>query len=320
MYTISFLQAGNGDCIHILGDGHHVIVDSGEHCDELKAVVQSIMKADEAIDLLVISHYDSDHIKGICNVLKTLTQQERKKLIKKVWFNATKVGFHGNVKDWSATDAIELGGLLLEDDIPWVSELKAGMKESIAPKLELEIIDGGEIYTSELTGKQLSDVKSDWNKSFAELEPFINDKALDSSKTNGQSSIIVAHVNEHDILLPGDAIPAKLDAALDQYRKDAVVHFDLVKLPHHGSYKNITQAILNKIECSDYMITTDGTGFFHPNKKAILKVVKWGKTDGDHQIRFHLNYYEDLLPKLGISDEEKSTYRFDCDGQRTFEF
>ena len=318
--TINFLQAGNGDCIHICGDGHHVIVDSGKQCAELKNVIREIMEVDETIDLLVISHYDSDHIKEICNILQKLTTEERKKLIKKVWFNATKVGLHGNMKDWTATDATDFGNYILEADIPWVSELKTGLRECIAPGLEFEIIDGGEIYTQEVTGKQLSNVKSDWNKSFAELETYLNDKALDTSKTNCQSAIIVAHVNGHDILLPGDAIPTKLSAALDQYRKDNIAHFDIVKLPHHGSYKNITQDILSKLECSDYVITTDGTEFFHPNKKMLLKVIKWGRTVGDCQFMFHFNYYDDLFPKLGIIEEEKRNYKFDCDGQRTFEF
>jgi beta-lactamase superfamily II metal-dependent hydrolase len=320
IYTIKFLQAGNGDCIHLYGDGHHVIVDSGEQCAELKDAVREILEADEAIDLLVISHYDSDHIKEICNILQSLTIKERKKLIKKVWFNATKVGLHGNMKEWSATDATDFGNYILEADIPWVSELKTGMRECIASGLEFEIIDGGEIYTQEETGKQLSNVKSDWNKNFAELEPYLNDKALDTSKTNRQSAIIVAHVNGHDILLPGDAIPATLAGALDQYRKDAIAHFDLVKLPHHGSYKNITQDILSKMECSDYIITTDGTEFFHPNKKMFLKVAKWGINAGDRQFMFHFNYFDDLFPKLGITDEDKRNYGFDCDGKRAFEF
>ena len=320
MFTIKFLLAGNGDCIHIVGDGHHVIVDSGEQCAELREIVRNIMEAGEVIDLLVVSHYDSDHIKEMCNILKALTKEERKKLVKKVWFNATKVGFHGNGKDWSLKDATEFGNCILEADISWVSELKAGMKECITQGLDIEVIDGGEIYVHEAIGKQLSNVKSDWNKSLSELEPYLNDKALDMSKTNSQSAIMVVHINGHAILLPGDAIPTKLSAALDTYRKDSIVHFDLVKLPHHGSYKNITQDILRKMECSDYMISTDGAEFFHPNKKMILKITKWGKQVGDHQFKFHLNYYDDLSKKLGLTEEEKRNYRFDCDGQRTFEF
>lgn len=320
MATICFLQAGNGDCVHIFEGGHHVIVDSGEQCDELKETVTAIMTAGEAIDLLVISHYDSDHILEICNILQSLSKEERKRLVKKVWFNATKVGLHGNVKDWSATDATVLGTLLLEADIPWVSELKPDMKETVTEGICIEVIGGGEIYNTDGNGQVLSNVKSDWNKSLLELEKYINDTAIDQSKTNRQSAILVAHLNGHDILLPGDATPPKLTAALKGYCKDGLAHFDLVKAPHHGSYKNVTKGILGKIECYDYMITTDGTEFFHPNKKMLLKVLKWGKAISERQMTFHLNYYDKLYPELRITEEEKQNYGFNCDGQRTFEF
>jgi hypothetical protein len=123
---ISFLQAGNGDCIHIESEEHHVIIDSGEVCNELVSVVESIKAKKEVIDLLVITHYDTDHIKAINTILENLNVEDRKKLVKKVWFNATKVGFHGNEKLLSEQDATKLAYLLLEADINWISELRTG--------------------------------------------------------------------------------------------------------------------------------------------------------------------------------------------------
>lgn len=317
---INFLQAGNGDCILMQGDGHHVIIDSGEYCDELRDAVYGISESKESIDLLIITHYDNDHIKAICDILSELTIDERKKLLKCVWFNATKVGFKGNEKDLSADDAVELGNLLIEADIPWVSELKKGTVKEICDECKLEIIDGGAIYEPNGDGGLLSNVKSDWGASFMELENYLDDDAQDSSKTNAQSAIIVGHVNGMDILFPGDAVPSKLSAALDFYRKDKIARFDLVKLPHHGSYKNITKEILSKMECSEYVVTTDGTQFYHPNKKMMLKVIKWGKAIDGKSLTFHLNYYDDLIEKMNISESDYKAYGFRCDGKRTFEF
>lgn len=318
--TISFLKAGNGDCIYIKDGGHHVLVDSGEHCEELTEVVNDIRQAEESIDLLVVTHYDADHIRAICELLKLLTPKERKQLVKKVWFNATKVGFTGNKKNLSATDATEFGTLLLEADIPWVSELKKGTVEIISENISLEVLDGGTIYTRTKTGLPLSNFKCDWNTSFKSLEPYLNDDSLDNSPTNSQSMILVAHVKGHDILLPGDAVPSKLLAALENYQKGKPCPFALVKMPHHGSYKNITKGILEKIVCFDYVVTTDGSGFHHPNKKMLLKVAKWGQRQEGKQITIHLNYYDTLMPKLGISAKEVSQYNVQYDGKRTFEF
>lgn len=317
---ISFLHAGNGDCILMQGDGHNVIIDSGEECEELRNAIRDIRKANEVIDLLVITHYDSDHIKTIVSFLKELSPEERKELIKEVWFNATKVGFKGNEKDLSANDAVMLGHLLLEADIPWVSELKRGTIKTISGEFKLEVIDGGSIIKIDDHGGLLSNVKSDWNSSFKELEQYVDDDALDCSKTNEQSAVIVAHVNGKEILLTGDAVPSKLSEALDYYRKGEIVHYDLVKLPHHGSYKNITHDILSKIECSEYVVSTDGSKFCHPNKKMMMKIIKWGKMKEESVLKFHLNYYNDLIKKMNISESDCKSYNFECDGKRTFEF
>lgn len=298
---------------------HNVIVDSGEVCEELVSVVERIRKNKEVIDLLVISHYDSDHIKAICDILYPLSIEERHKLLKKVWFNATKAGFCGNEKNWSETDATLLGNMLLEADIPWVSKLQVGMVEKISSELSIDVIGGGEIYTQAKTGKALNSNKCDWRTSLSELELYLNDDAKDSSKTNEQSAILVVHANSHDILLPGDTTPAKFLIALNEVNKNGIASFDLVKLPHHGSYKNVTKDILSRIKCNDYVITTNGSEFSHPNKKTFLKVVKWSARDDDSLITFHLNYF-DLSAKLGFTEDEKKQYKFDIDGKRTFEF
>ena len=316
---IKFLKAGNGDCILLEGDGHHVVIDSGEECEELQNAIRDIIALGESIDLLIVTHYDSDHIKAICDILSGLTPQERKALVKCVWFNATKVGFKGNEKELSANDAVELGHLLIEADIPWVSELKQGQVLNVGDKCQLEVIDGGTLFEQDGYGGILSNVKSDWGASFNELEKYLDDDAQDSSKTNAQSAIIVCHIKGKHILLPGDAIPLKLSEALDYYCNGKIAKFDLVKLPHHGSYKNITQAVLEKMECSDYMITTDGTQFYHPNKKMMLKIIKWGKKLEGKPLNFHLNY-DELIGKMNITDEDYKAYGFKCDGKRTFEF
>lgn len=317
---IEFLKAGNGDCIHIKRGQHHVIIDSGEVCQELVELVDAIKKANERIDLLIVSHYDSDHIKAINNILSGLSIEERKELIKKVWFNATKVGYYGNEKLLSARDATNLAQLLLEADIEWVSDLSYGMIETIEGDLLIELIDGGEIYQPSGEGKLLGNEKNDWVSNFNELEQYLDDDVTDDSITNAQSAILVVKAGDKQVLLPGDAIPEKLAKALNVYRKGRILKFDLVKLPHHGSYKNITEDILGMFECSDYIVSTNGKKYYHPDKKMMLKVMRWGKKIEGKQLTFHLNYYNELWKNLNITEAEKRSYNFECDGKRAFEF
>lgn len=320
MARINFLKAHNGDCIHIENNCRNVIIDSGETCDELESLVEAIKRNGNKIDLLVITHYDSDHIKCICNILENLKKEERKQLIGKVWFNATKLGYsNNNNNNLSARDAHRLASLLMEADIDWISNVTNGMKEPLGSDTELEVIYGGQLYTGSKDSLKLSNIKCDWNSSFHELEEFIDDNVLDKSETNAQSMILVLKSGKKRVLLPGDAIPEHLYSSLNQYMDGKVICFDLVKLPHHGSYKNVTKQILSTIRCSEYVISTDGKFFCHPDKKALLKILKWGNRNKRHKLFFHMNYYDELFSNLNITNDEMCEYKFECDGNRTFD-
>lgn len=48
--------------------------------------------------------------------------------------------------------------------------------------------------------------------------------------------------------------------------------YDLVKLPHHGSIRNISDALLSRIQADTFLICADGTS--HPNKQTIAKLLQ----------------------------------------------
>ena len=50
-------------------------------------------------------------------------------------------------------------------------------------------------------------------------------------------------------------------------------NYDLVKLPHHGSARNISAVYRNSIRSSNFLICTDGVS--HPDKQTIAKLEKW---------------------------------------------
>lgn len=55
---------------------------------------------------------------------------------------------------------MELGHLLLEADIPWVSELKRGTVKTISDECSLEVIDGGSILEIDSRGGLLSNPRA----------------------------------------------------------------------------------------------------------------------------------------------------------------
>lgn len=98
---IKFLKAFNGDSIWISfkdnGTHKNILIDGGvgdtfkstsNVKGELFSLIEQIKKDEQFIDLLILTHFDDDHIGGILRWMNK--DKEASKLIKKVWFNSGK--------------------------------------------------------------------------------------------------------------------------------------------------------------------------------------------------------------------------------------
>ncbi|MEO5790239.1 MBL fold metallo-hydrolase, partial [Gelidibacter sp.] len=100
--NIKFLKAFNGDSIWVsFLDSEeiprNILIDGGVgNCfksisnvkGQLFEVINKIRENNQYIDLLVLTHFDDDHIGGILRWLNK--DKDASKLIKKVWFNSGK--------------------------------------------------------------------------------------------------------------------------------------------------------------------------------------------------------------------------------------
>lgn len=316
---LTFLQAQYGDCIHITEQGQHVIIDGGPKAEPLLSTLKDIRKNGEHVNLLVITHYDSDHIAGVLAALKCLEKEGISSFIKEVWFNAPNAPQNSDSKELSLKEANELTSFLYDNNIKLVNNIQQGKKYPLSTTAYLQVLYGGKYIKGDVSGEPLGTVKCDWEASLKDLDKFIDDKVVDKSETNSESIVLLLKKDDHSILLPGDSTPDRLLATLLEYKKtEGNIKFDLVKLPHHGSYKNITEQILKSFTCSEYLISTSGEIYNHPDKKAILKILKWGIHDKSI-ILFHFNY-PFLIEKLKFTEDERKEYHFNCDGTNTFEF
>ena len=70
---LEVFHAADGDCLLLSsGDGHHVLIDGGRagtFADNTQPRLQELKLAGEAIDLVLVSHIDADHITGILRLL-----------------------------------------------------------------------------------------------------------------------------------------------------------------------------------------------------------------------------------------------------------
>lgn len=253
--TISTIRSGKGDCIHLNFNGYNLIIDSGptSTAGEFRRLCESILQNGQNLDALIITHYDEDHIGGI---LKTGDLGFRD-----VYFNA----YDGTVEDnnLSATqnqrlfhmmpeaivhskvligDVIEIGGAKLTIHGPTssvLSKVKEQMKEA---------------------DSQLGTI-SDWGFTLDELMER-DYPSPDTSVSNQASIVFTFEYGECRLLFTGDAWSNHIQGG----------HFDFVKLPHHGSARNLSDDMIRRLDTDTFLICADGTS--HPNKLTVAKLLK----------------------------------------------
>lgn len=100
----------------------------------------------------------------------------------------------------------------------------------------------------------------------------------DPSKANGSSIGLLAEWRDGPTaLLAGDAFAGVLEASVRHLLTDRgrqVLDLDVFKVPHHGSMGNLTEELLGLLRCKTYMISTNGTQFGHPHRRAIELLVE----------------------------------------------
>ena len=269
MLQIFNYNAGKGDCIRlrytgISGVPHNVLIDSGvsRFGLEFESICQRILSDHEKIDVVLITHVDLDHLGGLLYNLRN----KRKICIEEVWMN------HGRLMEKNTDLAVkhndELYTRLKERNIP-VKAVVTGTTYELDGAV-FRVLWPDEETLCHLFGKSSEDVllekHSDYGYSFDELME-MPIKRRDASQSNRASVIMEIECEEQKILFTGDAWSE------DILRVSGSTTYDLIKLPHHGSVRNISEEWCGQIKCKNYMICTDGIS--HPDKQTIAKLLKW---------------------------------------------
>ena len=316
---VKFLKAGTGDSILIHHNGNNILIDGGNDSTYLLSEVEQIHRREEVINLLVITHHDDDHIKGIIDLMNLVIKGDfgtPNEFIKKVVFNSPRLA-NGKIvpkkeRLLSYKQAHKAEELLLKISTPW--ELFTDKADSILFD-DLEIVflapdnQSVEKYSQQKGAYLTSDFRCDWNVPMFKLERHLTDKSQDTSISNASSIVLLVKHEEKRILLTADITPKRLeDIIKDLVEKNEgnPIEIDYIKMPHHGSYKSLNKTILSNISCHNYIISTNSKKYFHPNKRALLKVLQ--NSQGE-EVNFIFNY-EEAIDKLNISSKEKKDYNF----------
>jgi hypothetical protein len=126
---------------------------------------------------------------------------------------------------------------------------------------------------------------------------------LDGAVANGSSIAFVAEYQGRRCAFLGDAHAPVVQQALGRMareRGEEPLRLDAVKVSHHGSDGNTTTLLLQKLACRNFLISTNGSVFKHPDDAAIARIVKHAAP-----ARLYFNYLSDYNRKWSDTELQR---------------
>ncbi len=306
MLRVEFLQAAHGDCILVsygrTGADHWVLVDGGPS-HTYDALRNRVIEAGiQRFEVVVVSHIDADHIDGVIRLIQDDAVPVE---IGDVWFNgrhhldeAVDRAPRSDVTQLGGVEGEILGVLLADLQLPWNAAFGGGPimvdDDTRQPLPTIELAGGLKLTIMSPYVRELDRLRRTWDKAvrLAGFEPGDRDKALailhrrsrlqappaqlggdDSSEANGSSIAFLVEYGDAAVLLSADAFHTVMSRSLDRLRTErsvrAGVELAVWKLAHHGSRNNTDAAMLRRARCRNFVVSTNGDRFRHPDREAI---------------------------------------------------
>ena len=314
---INLLPMQSGDCIHLRfgreRDWHNIVIDSGPAgcAAKFRRLLTEIKAQGEIIDLLCFTHMDDDHIKGAERVLSSATFDAN--IVKKIWINLPSekiknLGVSGSYTPVTAKSACSLWDAIRGKNLTY----KAKVSEGDCLK-----IGDADIKVLLPTEKRLLELKQYWDEEIEELHSKGKYLALsgwkeDDSPTNGSSITLLISIDDKKLLFAGDAFPEDLKMAC---KKEVVQKIHVMKLPHHGSERNITMDMIKATKCRHFLISTKETAY-RPATQTMELLSKYGGTCGG--VKVYGNYtwprFADGFDNMEIITLQGSNVQEDIEG------
>lgn len=316
MLRVELLPAEQGDAIWIEygrpSDPHRVLIDGGvrKTYEVVKARAQAVPGRKRRLELLVVTHVDSDHIGG---VPKLLADTSLRLGLDEVWFNAwrhlPKTGDRLGPVEGEMVSA-ELDQRRLRWNTAFDERAVVVPAKGSLPRRELP---GGLVLTLlSPTPDRLEALRPAREKAVrdAGLEPGVQDAALeeaarrrgvpdllgagldvdalaasrlepDTAPANGSTIALLAEYEGSSCLFGGDAHPDVLQAGVERLCRERRVErlaVGALKVPHHGSMFNVSTPLLALIETDRYLFSTSGRQTHHPHPEAVARTILQGRS------------------------------------------
>lgn len=278
IWEVDFLPVGesNGDAICIRysesGDRWHLHLVDGGYRDTGEKIIRHIRDnfgADWHINHLVLTHADNDHAGGLIDVMGKMRVLNL--WMNRPWLYAEEIigNFHGNFGKYGLEDAIKdrYDGLVQLEELALqqgttIREVFQGAQIGpftvLAPSRQRyinlipDLDKTPKKYSSFASlAKSLSSLREsvkDWVDEHWNLETLSSDP--ESVSASNETSVVQMGIfGDQKVLLTADAGPQALNEAAD-YAEACGLRLPFpryVQVPHHGSRKNVTPKLLDRL-------------------------------------------------------------------------
>jgi beta-lactamase superfamily II metal-dependent hydrolase len=347
---VELLQARLGDCIWLEyghGDDVNRILIDGGPVSTFESIQKRLAKApagDRAFELIVLTHVDADHIEGL---VRLFAENPLPFTVDQVWFNGWRQmnqahGLLGPLQGefLSALLADRAAGAWSASSPPWLVPnqgklptytLDSGMKLTLLSPNPAKLDKMARKWKPAIQkqGFAPGDLSAAW-KALAKRKKFLPKKGLlgttpnldallkkqflsDSAVPNGSSIALLAEYEGKSVLLLADAHPDVVAGSVKRLcleRGTDRLAVDAVKVAHHGSKHNTSEALLKLLHSSRYLVSTNGDQFRHPDKECIARVLRVGKPS-------HLYFnYETKYTKLWLTQASQKHFQYTAVARR----
>jgi hypothetical protein len=315
-FRIEMLPAKHGDALLVeYGDEdrtRRILIDGGplKAYPELEKRLAAIPLGDQTVELLVVTHVDTDHVEGIIRLL-ALPEQKWPIFVNEVWFNgwrhieeARDLGgregefmsalIHYRLNNrWNTRfkgRAVRCGSVP-SDEVKLDGEMKLTLVSPDAEALAA-LLEDWKIKVDKMDIEP-GDLAAAWDK-LVEATKFHPDAELtlgpddlteklrkllkggDPSTANGSSIAFIAEFAKKSCMFLGDAHMNVVCASLERlgYSKEKPISVNAVKVSHHGSKHNITPRFLQLVDSKHWLFSSNGDKHSHPNQEAVEAVIQ----------------------------------------------
>ena len=276
------------------------------------------------LEMVMVSHIDDDHVNGVLAlVTENVKAKDRHRPapfdIKTLWHNSFDDLLGGSrreiVSRMAATASSSGPGLPLPKMDDESRAVVAGTAQgrdlrNAAKKLRLALNDPftglvmapatkkislGHGMTFTVVGplkEQVVELRRKWKKDVKKILEKERDSAkassfADKSVANLASVSVLAEMQRKKILLTGDARGDFLLAGLEAakvLKKTTPLHVDILKVPHHGSDRNVTERFFERITADHYVFSGDGE---HSNPdRGTLEMIERARDSARYTMHF----------------------------------